>query len=142
MSANFPACLTLRDYTGVESARRTVLVVEDSTTTREVVVKILRREGYNAIGAADGDEAWALLRHAMPDLVLLDVMMPGMDGMTLLTKLREQPTLRELPVIMLTALSDDGRMDSAKRLGATAYLVKTRFSYDELLEQVAKVVRH
>lgn len=120
----------------------TVLVVEDSPSAREVVMRILRRQGYNVIGAASGREALDAVHHMHPDLVLLDVMMPEMDGMTLLATLRDEPEYKDTPVIVLSALSDDGRISRAKELGAKDYLVKTRFSYDDLLAQVEKHVRH
>jgi CheY-like chemotaxis protein len=123
----------------------TVLVVEDSPVAREVVMKILQREGYDVVGACNGVEALDLLRSdsATPDLMLLDVMMPEMDGITLLQELRDEPQYKELPVILLTALSDENRMKKAKELGVCEYLVKTRFSYDELVDQVGKhVIRH
>ena len=123
----------------------TVLVVEDSPVAREVVMKILQREGYDVVGACNGVEAMDFLHSASntPDLVLLDVMMPEKDGMTMLQELRDEPQYKELPVILLTALSDDIRMKKARELGVCEYLVKTRFSYDELIDQVGKhVVRH
>ena len=120
----------------------TVLVVEDFDAAREVVMRILSREGYNVIGAADGLEAWDTVHTSTPDLVLLDLMMPGMDGMTLLTKLRGEPGFEDLPVIMLSALSDEARMRKAKELGAQDYLVKSRFTYDDLVRRVEQHVRH
>jgi len=126
-------------------AMSTVLVVEDSPVAREVVMKILQREGYDVVGACNGVEAMDFLHSGSntPDLVLLDVMMPEKDGMTMLQELRQEPQYKELPVILLTALSDDVRMKRARELGVREYLVKTRFSYDELIDQVGKhVVRH
>ena len=120
----------------------TVLVVEDSHPTRELVMRILKREGYDVMGAANGLEALDSIQRESPDLVLLDIMMPGMDGMTMLQELRDNPDTRELPVILLTALSDESRLSRARELGVREYLVKTRFSYDELLEHVNKHVRH
>jgi len=121
----------------------TVLVVEDSSAAREVVMRILQHEGYNVVGASNGVEALDQLHSKIPDLVLLDVMMPEMDGLTLLQELRHEPQYKELPVILLTALSDEPRMNRARELGVREYLVKTRFSYDELLDQVGKhVIRH
>jgi CheY-like chemotaxis protein len=120
----------------------TVLVVEDSQPAREVVMRILKREGYDVLGAANGIEALVSIERESPDLVLLDVMMPEMDGMTMLEELRENPETRELPVILLTALSDEPRLRKARELGVREYLVKTRFSYEELLEHVNKHVRH
>src|SRR6266513_2833433 len=118
----------------------TVLVVEDSPVAREVVMKILQREGYEVLGACNGVEAMDLLQSTTPDLMLLDVMMPEKDGITLLQELRDEPQYKELPVILLTALSDETRMKRARELGVCEYLVKTRFSYDELVDQVGKHV--
>src|SRR4051812_7177419 len=121
----------------------TVLVVEDSNAAREVVMRILQHEGYNVIGVSNGLEALAQVHSQTPDLVLLDVMMPEMDGLPLLQELCHEPQYKELPVILLTALSDQSRINRARELGVREYLVKTRFSYDELLDQVGKhVIRH
>jgi CheY-like chemotaxis protein len=120
----------------------TILIVEDSPSTREVVSRILRRRGYDVIGASSGREALDAVHHLHPDLVLLDVMMPEIDGMTLLATLHDEPESRDTPVIVLSALSDAGRISRAKELGAKDYLVKTRFSYDDLLDRVEKHVRH
>ena len=105
-------------------------------------MRILRREGYTVIGASNGREGLDELRRSHADLVLLDVMMPEMDGITMLDAMRKLPALRELPVILLSALSDETRMQKARELGACEYLVKTRFSYDELLDHVNRYVKH
>jgi CheY-like chemotaxis protein len=121
----------------------TVLVVEDSDPVREIVSRVLRREGYEVVGAANGAEALAYMKRAVPDLVLLDVMMPEMDGIAMLAKLRQDPAYRDLPVILVTALSDEARMARARDLGVREYLVKSRFSYEELLDRVSRhVTRH
>ena len=120
----------------------TVLVVEDSPAARDVVTKILRREGYDVVSATNGYEALDALRHSTPDVMLLDVMMPEMDGMTVLSHLRDDPEHKDLPVILLTALSDDTRMQQARDLGVSDYLVKSRFSYDDLVYRVGKYARH
>src|SRR2546421_12180972 len=104
----------------------TVLVVEDSPVAREVVMKILEREGYNVVGACNGLEALDGLHAQIPDLMLLDVMMPEMDGMTLLQELRHEPQYKEMPVSLLTALSDENRIERARAFGASAYLARTR----------------
>jgi len=136
-------CQMARPHKGIGGPMSTVLVVEDSPVAREVVMKILEREGYNVVGACNGLEALDRLHSEIPDLVLLDEMMRDMDGMTLLQEMRDERRYKGLPVILLTALSDEKRMKRAKELGVCEYLVKTRFSYDELVDQVGKhVVRH
>src|SRR5688572_6707495 len=121
----------------------TVLVVEDSPAAREVVMRILRREGYDVIGASNGLEALDSIHDRHPDLVLLDVMMPEMDGMSVLARLRQDAETADLPVILITALSDEKRMNRARELGARDYLVKSQFSYDDLLDRVGRhVIKH
>ena len=119
-----------------------MLVVEDSASAREIVMRILRREGYTVEGAASAREALESMHHHLPDLILLDVMMPDVDGMDLLRMLRSQPKTREVPVIFLSALSDEERIRQATEMGAQGYLVKTRVSYEELLDQVGRYVPH
>ena len=106
-------------------------------------MRILRREGYEVIGASNGVEALDTIHDRHPDLVLLDVMMPEMDGMSVLAKLRQEPETADLPVILITALSDEKRMNRARELGARDYLVKSQFSYDDLLDRVGRhVLKH
>jgi DNA-binding response OmpR family regulator len=114
----------------------TVMVVDDTPVIRETVAKLLRQEGYQTICASNGKEALAAFRDATPDLVLLDVMMPEMDGMEFLQSLRRHPRGRVLPVIMMTALSDDANQTRAEELGASDYLVKARFNVTEILDRV------
>ena len=114
-----------------------VLVVEDSPTARALVVRFLDAKGFTVIEAQDGFEALAKLNEDRPDLVLLDIILPGMDGYKILSVIRRSPEFRQLPVIMLT--SKDGLLDKVKgRLArSTAYLTKP-FDPDELLKTIAK----
>lgn len=113
----------------------TVLIVEDSQSARDVMARILRLEGFEVLSAADAFEAKRALDENSPDVVLLDVMMPQMDGMDLLAELRRQPRTRDLPVIIVSALSDEDRRRQASELGAD-YLVKSLFTYDDLINRV------
>ena len=115
-----------------------VLVVDDESSVRNALVRLLRREGYEADGACDGGEALRSLEAAAPDLILLDVMMPGLDGLGLLEVLHAHPQWRALPVVMLTAVSDTHTVNRARQLGAREYLVKAAFSVGEMLQQVRK----
>jgi CheY-like chemotaxis protein len=84
-----------------------VMVVDDTAVIREAVARLLRREGFETICAANGKEALDKLKLNQPDLVLLDIMMPEMDGLHCLQELRSDPRWETLPVIMMTALCDD-----------------------------------
>jgi CheY-like chemotaxis protein len=116
----------------------TVMVVDDASLTRETLTRVLRREGYATTSAATGREALHLIEEQQPDLVLLDVMMPDVDGLELLEKLQNNPQWRALPVIMLTAASDTHTIRRAEQLGAKEYLVKAAFSLQEMLEHVKR----
>ena len=116
---------------------KTILVVEDSATTRKIIVKILMDGGYSVLEAENGLAAFAQLSEVKPDLILLDIVMPGIDGYKVLSMLRKHDTFKHLPVIMLT--SRDGLLDKlrGKMGGSDEYLTKP-FSAEQLLEKVSK----
>lgn len=118
-----------------------VLVVDDTDSARDVTERILRHHGLQAAGARSGEEALTLLDQIDPDLILLDVSMPGMDGLTLLERLRQHPRWRGLPVVMLTAISDEASISRAQELGASDYLVKAEFTAPRMLEVVRRYAR-
>lgn len=114
----------------------TVMVVDDIPVVRETVAKLLRHEGFETICAANGREALDAARRSPPALVLLDVMMPEMNGMQFLEQLRGDPKIQNTPVIMMTANSDDEWQRRALQLGVSEYLVKARCSIAQMLERV------
>ena len=115
----------------------TVLVVDDEPIVRDVVVKYLRREGYRTLEAGDGDAALALVDHERPDLVVLDLMLPGTDGLAVCRRIRARS---ELPVIMLTARAEEADRIVGLELGADDYVTKP-FSPRELAARVKSVLR-
>src|SRR5215472_16698503 len=84
-----------------------VLVADDDPVVRSIVAMNLQDEGYQVIEAADGDEAVWLARRAIPDLMVLDVMMPGLDGLDVLSILRDHPNTADIPVVLVTARTED-----------------------------------
>jgi DNA-binding response OmpR family regulator len=128
-----PAAPRAPDNAGVP----TILVVDDEWVVREVVVKYLRREGYRTLEAGDGDAAVALVEHEHPDLVVLDLMLPGVDGLAVCRRIRERS---ELPVIMLTARAEEADRIVGLELGADDYVTKP-FSPRELAARVKTVLR-
>jgi len=114
-----------------------VLVVDDDPTVREVVLTYLRAEQYDVAEAADGETALTMVGRERPDLVVLDVMLPGLDGLEVCRRLRQQG---DLPVIMLTALGAEADRVVGLELGADDYLTKP-FSPRELVLRVGSVLR-
>jgi len=116
---------------------KTVLVVDDEPIVREVVVRYLEREGYRTLEAGDGDRARELLEGETPDLVVLDLMLPGTDGLSLCRWIRSRS---QLPVIMLTARGEEADRIVGLELGADDYVTKP-FSPRELTARVRTVLR-
>jgi PAS domain S-box-containing protein len=117
------------------TARARVLLADDNADMRDYLTRLLAGS-YEISAAADGEEALAAARRARPDLILTDVMMPGLDGFGLLEKLRDDPELRGVPVIVLSARAGDEAKVEGLRRGADDYLVKP-FSARELLARIA-----
>jgi two-component system, NtrC family, response regulator AtoC len=116
----------------------TVLVADDDRTIRRNLVKLLQSEGYRPLEAASGDEALACVRDQKPDAVLLDLKMPGRDGLSVLAEI--EPLLAELPVIVVTALGGSAAAIEAMRRGAYDYLSKP-FDLDEVLLTLKRALR-
>ncbi len=117
-----------------------VLVVDDSEVLRKIVSFNLTREGYQVDEAKDGREALEKLRQIKPDLVILDIMMPYVDGFEVLRSMRKDPELSHIPVIMLTAKGGEDDPKTALELGANGFLTKP-FSPLKLLEEVRRVIQ-
>ncbi len=117
-----------------------ILVVDDMAVFREPIAASLRLEGYKTECAEDGREALDQARITKPDLILLDISMPKMDGLTCLATMRQDPHLMHIPVIMLTADSDKDHIIQAAKLGVKNYLLKSQFSTEELLDRVQGIL--
>lgn len=116
----------------------TILIVDDALSCREPIAAGLRLSGYKTLSAGNGQEALDLLAGAPVDLVLLDVAMPVMDGVTALRRIRENPRNANLPVIMLTASTDQAIHAATEPLRPAEYLLKSHFSLQDLLARVKK----
>ena len=117
-----------------------VLIVEDEPDIRELVVHHLKREGYQVSVAASGEEALRQVQASPPDLVLLDLMMPAMNGLEVCRRLRQDPVTASLPIVMLTAKGDEIDRVLGLEIGADDYVVKP-FSPKELLARVRAELR-
>jgi signal transduction histidine kinase len=117
-----------------------VLIVDDNPTAREALVAILEGEGYELHQAKDGIRALQMLKQLQPDLILLDVMMPAMDGFEVCRRIRATPTLAEVPIILLTALDDHASLLRGIESGADDFLTKPP-DRQELIARVRTITR-
>jgi DNA-binding response OmpR family regulator len=107
-----------------DNAKIMVLVADDEPSTRALVTGHLKRRGYKVLEASDGDEAWELAHEHLPDLVVLDVMMPGMSGWEVCRKIREAVSLAHTGVVMLTGIGENLNEMTSPLYGADAYVDK------------------
>jgi len=130
------AAVTINPGKPIAGSAGTVLVVEDTAIAREPLVKLLQYEGYHAVGVSNGQEALDALPTLKPDVVLLDILMPVMNGLEFLNIVRHEPQWANLPVIVLTAVRDEVCERDVRQLGVQGFVLKTGFSLEELLEMV------
>jgi two-component system chemotaxis sensor kinase CheA len=121
-------------------ARKRLLVADDSVTVRTLQKNILESAGYHVTAAVDGMEAWHLLSENGADLVVSDVEMPRMDGISLTEAIRDSRRFRELPVILVTAMESDADKARGLAAGADAYCLKSAFDQKDLLATIARLL--
>jgi len=121
------------------SARPLVLVADDDEDIRELVSFRLARSGYEILTACDGEEALAVAAKATPDIAIIDVAMPGLDGLAVTRALRAAPATATTPILLLTARAQDADVETGLAAGADDYVVKP-FSPEDLASRVASLL--
>lgn len=117
-----------------------ILIIEDETTLAETLAENLAEEGYETLRAADGESGLALIRSALPDLIVLDIMLPILDGLSICRIIRKDPNTQHIPIIMLTARGTEVDKIVGLESGADDYIVKP-FGLGEFLARVRAVMR-
>src|SRR5271168_1387100 len=111
-----------------------LLLVEDDNNLREIYEARLQAEGYEIVSAHDGEEALVVAKAERPDLIISDIMMPKISGFEMLDILRNTENLKNVPVIMLTALGQNDDQQRADKLGADRYLVKSQVTLEDIVK--------
>lgn len=125
------------------NGNKKILVVEDEVYLRDLYIEILKQEGYNVDSAAEGEEAFSKMKTGGYDLVLLDIMLPKMDGIQILKKLKEEkPEKPNKSVLLLTNLGQETIISEGVSLGVRGYLIKSDYTPDQLLAEVKKALNH
>lgn len=117
-----------------------VLVIEDDKFLRELLVRKLSGEGFEVKNAIDAEIAFAVLAERTPDIILLDLILPGVDGFEILTRIKANPKIANIPVIILSNLGQKDDLEKAMALGAKDFMVKANFTLDEIVAKVHSVV--
>jgi DNA-binding response OmpR family regulator len=118
-----------------------ILIVEDDRFLRELIARKLRNEGYDVIEAVDGEEGLKRIKEEKPDLILLDLILPGIDGFEVLAKAKEDPDTAQIPVIILSNLGQREEIERGLKLGAIDYLIKAHFTPGEIIEKIKNILR-
>ncbi|HXK32128.1 MAG TPA: response regulator [Candidatus Paceibacterota bacterium] len=119
---------------------KTILFVEDESTLQKTLGEVLTKEGYQVISALDGEIGLRIAKEKKPDLILLDLILPKMNGFEVLKKIKEDGATKDIPIIVLTNLEGMEDIQKALELGAATYLVKANYSLEEVLEKIKKTI--
>lgn len=124
----------------MNNKNKKVLIIEDDPFIADVYVLKLESEGYNVESAEDGIKGLAAMKKNKYDVVLLDILMPNMDGFKVLEQIKMVPELNKIPVIILTNLSQKKDIQKGIDLGARDYIIKTKFTPTEVVKTISKVL--
>lgn len=117
-----------------------ILVIEDEKTLRFLIVKILTEEGFEVDEAIDGEQGFEKAKTNKPDLILLDLRLPGINGFDVLSKIKKDSALESIKVIILSNLGQKEEIERGMNLGATDYMIKAHFTLDEIIDRVKKTL--
>jgi len=118
-----------------------ILIVEDDKFLRELIGQKLLKEGYDIVEAVDGEKGIKTIKDEKPDLVLLDLILPGMDGFEVLTKIKEDEGIAQTPVIILSNLGQKDDIEKGLKIGAVDYLIKAHFTPGEIIDKIKVVLK-
>jgi len=118
-----------------------VLIIEDDSFLQGLEVSKLKKDNYEIMTASTGEEGMDKINEPGIDLILLDLILPKFDGFEILKKVRETESLKNVPVIVFSNLSEDKDIKKAEELGATDFMVKSNFTLDELVDHINKILK-
>ena len=117
-----------------------ILFIEDEQALQHAIIQVLNKEKYKTFSATDGVAGMELARKELPDLILLDLVIPKKDGFAVLAELKNDKETAHIPVIVLTNLEGSADVERALTLGATTYLVKTNYKLEEVAEKIKSII--
>ena len=121
-------------------SKATILVVEDDKFLRELIAQKLQKEGFETQVAIEAAEAFKIINEKKPDLILLDLVLPGMDGFAMKALLKKRPETADIPIIILSNLGEKEDIERAMNDGVADYLIKANFTTSEIVDKVRAVL--
>jgi len=118
-----------------------ILIIEDDKFLRELIGQKLLKEGYDIVEAVDGEKGIKSIKDEKPDLVLLDLILPGMDGFEVLTKIKKDAGIAQIPVIILSNLGQKDDIEKGLKMGAVDYLIKAHFTPGEIIDKIKVILK-
>lgn len=122
-------------------SKKIILIVEDDKFLRDLISQKLLKEGYEVSTAVNGEEGIKKTKEKKPDLILLDLILPGIDGFEVLRRIKEDPVLAKIPVIVLSNLGQKEDIEKGLQLGAVDYLIKAHFTPSEIIEKIKNFLK-
>lgn len=116
-----------------------ILIIEDDKFLRELIVRKLNQEGFETSEACEGEEGLKKIKEEKPDLVLLDLILPILDGFEVLAKIKEDSIFASIPIIVLSNLGQREDIEKSLKLGAIDYLIKAHFTPNEIIEKIKNI---
>lgn len=117
-------------------SKKKILIVEDDVFIRDIYQTKFSQEGFDVATAEDGVKALAILEQLVPDIILLDIIMPYMNGIEVLKSIKGNESLKDVPVIMLTNISEKEKVTEGTELGVSDYIIKSHFTPSEVVRKV------
>ena len=118
-----------------------ILVIEDDKFLRELISQKLIQEGYKIVEAMDGEKGLEAIKKEKPDLILLDLILPGIDGFEVLTRIKKDQPETKIPIIILSNLGQKDDIEKGLKMGAVDYLIKAHFTPAEIIEKIRAVLK-
>ena len=118
-----------------------ILIIEDEASLRNTMADFLNEENFKAIGAEDGEIGIQLAKKELPDLILLDIILPKKDGFEVLTELKNDESTKKIPVILLTNLESPEDVEKAFAKGITTYLVKSNYKLEDIVKKIKETLK-
>lgn len=118
-----------------------ILIIDDEVTLQKTLSEILSQEGFEVSGALDGESGLGLARNLVPNIILLDIIMPRLDGFKVIEELKKNAETKDIPVLVLTNLDGETQAKKMTNAGIAGYLIKSNYSLEDIVKKIKEIVK-